>query len=62
MTEDDLLRKRVNMLVLKLGRGRIRGKNQEDYADLGTQRERDSVANYLDGLRERPGTQRFERL
>ena len=61
-TEDDVLRKRVNTLVLKLGRGRVRGKNPEDYVDVGTQRERDSVANYLDGPRERPDTQRFERL
>ena len=62
LTEDDLLRKRLNMLVLKLGRGRTRGTNPENYVDLGTQRERDSVSNYLDGPRERPDTQRFERL
>ena len=62
LTEDDVLRKRVNTLVLKLGRGRARGKNPEDYVDLGTHRGRDSVSNYLDGTRERPDTQRFERL
>ena len=60
LTEDDVLRKRVNTLVLRLGRGRARGENPEDYVDLGTHRERDSVSNYLDGPRERPDTQRFE--
>ena len=47
--------------VLQRGRGRLRGATDDDYLDIGTNRERSVVQRILDGNRPAPDTSRFER-
>ena len=59
--KDGSLKRKVNTAVLAIGRGRLRGDNDDDYVDIGTNRERSVVARILDGQRPLPETSRFER-
>ena len=60
-TKDGTLKRKVNTAVMASGRGRLRGDNDDDYVDIGTNRERSVVARILDGQRPLPDTSRFER-
>ena len=59
--KDGTLKRKVNTAVLAIGRGRLRGDNDDDYVDIGTNRDRDVVTRILDGKRPKPDTSRFER-
>ena len=54
------LKRKVNTAVLAIGRGRLRGDNDDDYVDIGTNRDRGVVPHILDGKRPKPETSRFE--
>ena len=60
-TKDGTLKRKVNEAVLQRGRGRLRGGTDDDYLDIGTNRERSVVQRILDGNRPAPDTSRFER-
>ena len=60
-TKDGTLKRKVNEAVLQRGRGRLRGATDDDYLDIGTNRERSVVQRILDGNRPAPDTSRFER-
>ena len=60
-TMNDTLRIKANQAVLACGRGRLRGKNPEDYEEIGTNRSKSVVSNILDGEIPRPDTSRFEK-
>ena len=55
------LKRKVNTAVMASGRGRLRGDNDDDYVDIGTNRDRGVVSHILDGKRPKPETSRFER-
>ena len=59
--KDGTLKRKVNSAVLTIGRGRLRGDNDKDYLDIGTNRDRGVVNRILDGKRPKPETSRFER-
>ena len=42
------------------GRGRLRGENDNDYVDIGTNQDRGVVNQILDGKRLKPDTSRFD--
>ena len=58
--KDGTLKRKVNSAVLTIGRGRLRGDNDDDYVDIGTKRDRGVVTRILDGKRPKPETSRFE--
>ena len=58
--KDGSLKRKVNTAVLAIGRGRLRGDNDDDYVDIGTNRDRGVVSHILDGKRPMPDTSRFE--
>ena len=58
--KDGTLKRRVNTAVLEAGRGRLRGDNDDDYIDIGTNQDRSVVLRILDGTRPKPDTSRFE--
>ena len=57
---DGTLKRKVNLCVMELGRGRLRGDNPDDFVDIGTNRDRSVVARILDGARSQPSTDRFK--
>ena len=59
--KDGTLKRKVNSAVLTIGRGRLRGDNDKDYLDIGTNRDRGVVNRILDGKRPKLETSRFER-
>ena len=56
---DGSLKKKVNLCVLEMGRGRLHGEGPNDFLDIGTNRDRSSVARVLDGERSMASTDRF---
>ena len=57
--QDGSLKKKVNLCVLELGRGRLHGEGPNDFLDIGTNRDHSSVARVLDGERSMASTDRF---
>ena len=58
--KDGTLKRKVNTAVIQAGRGRLRGENDNDYVDIGTNRDRGVVNQILDGKRLKPDTSRFD--
>lgn len=58
-TKDGTLKRKVNGAVLASGRGRLRGDDDSDYLDIGTNRTRSVVQRLIDGEPEIPDTRRF---
>ena len=46
--------------MLAIGRGRLRGDNDDDYVDIGTNRDRGVVPRILDDKRPKHDISRFE--
>ena len=61
-TKDGTLKRKVNDVALRSGRGRLRGETDADYIDIGTNRDRSVAQRVLDGEPAAPDTSRFERL
>ena len=57
--KDGSLKRKVNTAVVEAGRGRLRGDNDDDYIDIGTNQDRSVVQHILDGKRPKPDTTRF---
>ena len=60
-TTDGTLKRKVNEAVLRRGRGRPRGATDDDYLDMGTNRDRRQAPFILDGPKPAPNTGRCER-
>ena len=52
--KDGTLKRKVNTAVIQAGRGRLRGENDNDYLDIGTNQDRGVVNQLLDGKRLKP--------
>ena len=59
-TKDGTLKRKANTAVIEAGRGRLRGDNDDDYLDIGTNQDRGVVHHILDGKRLKPDTSRFD--
>ena len=57
---DGTLKRKVNTAVMNAGRGRLRGDNDDDFIDIGTNQDRGVVHHILDGKRPRPDISRIE--
>ena len=54
------LKRKVNTAVMQAGRGRLRGDNDDDFIDIGTNRDQGVVHHILDGKRSRADFSRIE--
>ena len=54
------LKRKVNTAVMQAGRGRLRGDNDDDFIDIGTNQDRGVVHHILDGKRPRLDISRIE--
>ena len=58
--KDGTLKRKANTAVVQAGRGRLRGDNDDDYVDIGTNRGRGVVNQILDGKRPKQDLSRFK--
>ena len=58
--KDGTLKRKVNTAVMQAGRGRLRGDNDDDFIDIGTNQDRGVVHHILDGKRPRLDISRIE--
>ena len=58
--KDGTLKRKANTAVVQAGRGRLRGDNDDDYVDIGTNRDRGVVTQILDGKRPKQDLSRFK--